>query len=103
VLAGELRLLGPACEPSLLEDRRDLGIGHEVLVALLVPVEDYPDPVVVIGIAKDVRTLGPMLLALLSALGRERVPERSKFSTFTVDRIIAFLLRWKSSTRLVRP
>ena len=55
-------------EPGLLEDRRHVGIGHEVLVALLVPVENHPDPAVVIGIAKHVRTLGPVLLSLLSAL-----------------------------------
>jgi predicted dithiol-disulfide oxidoreductase (DUF899 family) len=59
VLAGELSHLGPALEPSLLEERRELGIGHEALIALLVPIENHPDPLVVIGIAKDVRTLGP--------------------------------------------
>jgi hypothetical protein len=52
-----------------LHDRRDLGVGKEALPALLIPVEDHPDPVVLIGIAKDERTLGPVLLSLLSALG----------------------------------
>src|SRR5918998_6257945 len=71
----ELRRLGPAFEPRLLEDRRHLRVRQEVPVALLVPVEEHPDPAVVVWIAKDLRTLRAVLLSLLSALGRERVPE----------------------------
>ena len=43
-------------------------IGHEVVVALLIHVNKHPDPVVLIRIAKDMRTLGAVLLSLLSAL-----------------------------------
>ena len=39
---GRLRL---ALVPGLLQDRRDIGIGHETLPALLVPVECDPDGV----------------------------------------------------------
>src|SRR6266508_1975211 len=75
VLAAELRRLGPTFVAGFLKDRRDLGVGGEVLPALLIPLEEHPDPVVLIGIAKDVRTLGPVLLSLLSALGREDLHE----------------------------
>ena len=56
VLAAERRRLGSTFVPGFLQDRRDLGVGDEVLPALLVPVEEHPDPVVLIGIAKDGRT-----------------------------------------------
>jgi hypothetical protein len=69
VLAAELRRLGPTFVPGFLNDRRDLGVGEEALKALLIPVKEHPDPVVLIGIAKDGRTLGAVLLSLLSALG----------------------------------
>ena len=69
VLAAGLRRLRPTLEPAFLKDRRDLRVGDEALPALLIPVEDHPDPVVLVGILKDVRTLGPMLLSLLGALG----------------------------------
>src|SRR5207249_6815339 len=42
---------------------------------LRIPVEAHPDTLVLIGITKDVRTLGPVLLPLLSALGREDIQE----------------------------
>ena len=61
--------------PGFFEDRRDLGVGDEVLKALLVPVEEHPDPVVLIRIAKDGRTLGPVLLSLLGALRLEDLQE----------------------------
>src|SRR5262249_40096252 len=69
VLADELRELGPTLYPGFLKNRRDVGVGGEVLPALLIPVENHPDPVVLIGIAKDGCTLGPVLLPLRSALG----------------------------------
>src|ERR1700716_4416641 len=69
VLAAELRRLGPAFVPGFLNDRRDLGVGEELLKALPIPVEEHPDPVVLIGVAKDSRTLGPVLRSLLRALG----------------------------------
>src|SRR6266516_1989591 len=75
VLAGERQCLGPALVPGGFHDRWDLGVGEEALPALLIPVEDHPDPVVLSGIAKDEGTLGPMLLALLSAFGGEGIPE----------------------------
>ena len=67
--AGELRNLWPRRVPGFLKDRRDLGVGDEVLPAFLIPVEEHPNPALLIGIAKDVRTLGPVLLSLLKACG----------------------------------
>ena len=52
VLAAELRRLGPTFVPGFLKDRRDLGVGDEVLPARRIPVEEHPDPVALIGIAK---------------------------------------------------
>ena len=48
VLADELRGLGSAHVPGHLQDRRDVGVGDEVLPALAVPVEEHPDPVVLV-------------------------------------------------------
>ena len=73
-LAGELRNLWPRRVPGCLKDRRDVGVGDEVLPALRVPVEEHPDPALLIRVAKDVRTLGPVLLSLLEACGREDTP-----------------------------
>src|SRR2546429_1293723 len=67
----ELRRLGPTLVPGFLHDRGDLGVGDEALPTRRIPVEEHPDPVVLVGIAKDGRTLGPVLLSLLGALGRE--------------------------------
>jgi hypothetical protein len=53
-LAGELRDLWPTCVPGFLKDRRDLGVRDEVLPALRIPVEEHPDPALLIGIAKGV-------------------------------------------------
>src|SRR5439155_26907117 len=75
VLAAELRRLGPTFVPGFLKDRRDLGVGDEVLPPRRIPVEEHPDPVVLIGIAKHGRTLRTVLLSLLSTLGREDVQE----------------------------
>src|SRR5207302_8224640 len=74
-MAAELRRLGPTFVPGRLNDRRDLRVGEVALKTRLVPVKEHPDPVVLIGIAKDGRTLGPVLLSLLSALGREDIQE----------------------------
>src|SRR5207248_8971533 len=68
VLASELRRLGLTFVPGFLQDRRDLGVGDEALPTRPIPVEENPDPVLLIGIAKDCRTFGPVLLSLLSAL-----------------------------------
>src|SRR5919204_1677145 len=75
VAAAELCHLGRALVPGFLHDRRDLGIGGETLPTLGVPVEDHPDPVVLIGVAEHKRTLRPVLLPLLGALRRENVLE----------------------------
>src|SRR4051812_29458151 len=74
-LAAELRHLGRALVPCLLHDPRGGGVGGEALEALRIPVEADPDPIALVGIAKDRRALGPMLLALLRALGREDLDE----------------------------
>ena len=42
---------------GLLEDRRDLGVGHEVRPARLVPVEQRPDAVLLGGVAEHRRAL----------------------------------------------
>ena len=48
---------------------QDLRVADEALPALRVPIEEHPDPVFLIGIAKHSRALGPVLLSLLGALG----------------------------------
>ena len=102
MLTRELRRLGPAFEPRLLEDRGHLRVGQEVLVALLVPVKDHPDPVVVVGIAKDLRTLRAVCFRFSAPLVENVFQKRSKSSTLTVDRIMAFVLLWTSSIELCR-
>jgi hypothetical protein len=42
VLTAELRRLGPAFVPRFLQDRRDLGVGDEVLPAL--PIPGFAEP-----------------------------------------------------------
>ena len=61
--------------PGFLNDRRDLRVGQEFFEALLIPVEEHPDPVGVNEIAIDGRTLGPVLFSLFGALGREDFQE----------------------------
>ena len=51
-----------------------LGVGDEALPALLVPVEDDPDPIVLGGVAEDERALRSVLLALLGARASRRSP-----------------------------
>src|SRR6476619_7821251 len=76
VLTEELRRLGRTLgKPGFLKDGRDLGVRGEALPARLVPIEDRPDPVALIWIPKDLRPLATVLLSLLSALGREGIPE----------------------------
>src|SRR6266508_1903726 len=65
----ELRRLRPVLVPSFLHDRRDLGVGDEALPAGLVPVEQHPDPALLVGITEDGRTLRPVQSALLGSLG----------------------------------
>src|SRR5437879_6197584 len=61
--------------PGFRNDRRNFRVGEEVLEALLIPVEDHPDPIGFRRIAKDGRTLGAVLLSLLGALGRKDFQE----------------------------
>src|SRR4051812_49371840 len=75
VLAAGRRGLGPALVAGFLDDRRDLGIVEETLEALLVPVEEHPDPILLVGIAEDGRALGPVLFPLLGTLRREDLRE----------------------------
>jgi hypothetical protein len=71
VLAAEFGRLGLTFVARFLQDCGDFRVGNEVLPARPIPVEEHPDPIVLIGIAKDGRALGSMLPSLLSALGRE--------------------------------
>src|SRR4051794_33167793 len=75
VLAAGRRGLGPALVAGFLDDRRDLGIVEEALEARLVPVEEHPDPIILVGIAEDGRPLGAVLLPLLGTLRREDLRE----------------------------
>src|SRR3954447_10140440 len=75
VLPAELRRLWLALVAGLLQDRRDIRVGDEVLPALGIPVEEGPDAVGLIGIAEYGRTLGPVLLSLGCALGRKDLQE----------------------------
>src|SRR5579862_2641732 len=69
-VADELRHLRPVRVTGLLHDRRHLGVGGEVLPAVHVPVEDGPDPVLLVRVAEDGRALRAVQLALLGALRR---------------------------------
>ena len=99
VLADEFRPLGLTLQPSLLEDRGHVGVGHETLVALLVLVEHHPHASGVRGVAKDLRTLRPVLLSLLRALGREGVPEAVEILDLRrrQDHLSPSLGRWRDS------
>src|SRR3954453_559352 len=60
---------------GVLQDRGHLGVGDEVLPALLVPVEDGPHAVVLAGVAEHRRTLRAVHRTLLSALLAEHPQE----------------------------
>src|SRR4051794_6978168 len=75
VLAAQLRGLRLALVSGFLHDRRGLWVGREALESIHVPIEDHPDPVALTGIAINGRSLGTVLLALLSTLGREDLGE----------------------------
>ena len=90
ILAAELCRLGPALVPGLLNDRRDLGVGEEALEALLVPVEDHPDPVVLRWDRE--RRSNPWTRAACASRrpwSRRSSGKRSKSSTFVVASIIS--------------
>src|SRR5450755_29322 len=75
IAAAEHRNLRPALVARFLHDRRDLWIGGEALPAVEIPVENHPDPVILVGVAEHKRTLRAVLLALLSTLGGEDIRE----------------------------
>src|SRR3954469_20984814 len=60
---------------GFLEDRRDLGVGHELRPPCFVPVEERPDAVLFGGIAEHRRTLRAVQGPLLSALLAEHIQE----------------------------
>src|SRR4051795_791424 len=60
---------------GFLHDRRDLGVGDEALPALVVPVEEHPDAVLLVGVAEDLRALGAVRPSLVGALRREDARE----------------------------
>jgi hypothetical protein len=76
-VAAEPRGLGAALVPGFLQDRRDLRVRDEALPTVGIPVEEHPDPVGLIGIAKDGRAPGTVLRSLLGAIGREDVQEEA--------------------------
>src|SRR5690348_7218780 len=57
VRAEQRRRVGLGEVAGLLEDRRDLGVGHEGLPTLLVPLEQGPDPVLLGRVAEHGRAL----------------------------------------------
>src|SRR4051794_38029587 len=75
VIAVGLGRLRPALVTGFLHDRRDLRVGDEALPTLLIPVEEHPDPVRLVGIAKDLRALRAVFPALFGALGRKDARE----------------------------
>jgi len=76
-------------EPCGLKDPRNLGVRHEVLPPLVIPVEDHPDPVL-LGITKGIRTLRPVqpYAHVRPSLVRER-----PWAFIFLDRTIAAIRR----------
>src|SRR5438067_10662631 len=75
VRAEEQRGFGLAEVSGVLQDRRDLGVGHELRPSRLVPVEERPDAVLLGGVAEDDRPLGTVHGALLGTLLDEHIHE----------------------------
>src|SRR4051794_11208406 len=67
--------LGLAAVTGGLEDRRDLGVRHEGLAALFIPVEQGPDPVVLGRVAHYGRPLGAGNGSRVGARGAEHLQE----------------------------
>ncbi len=63
--------LGLPLVPGFLHDPWDLGVGDKALPPLLIPVEDHPHLVVLVGIAEDLRTLDPVVASFVRTLGGE--------------------------------
>src|SRR5512142_230213 len=63
--------LGLSDVASFFDDWRNFRVGEVTLEALFVPIEDDPNSVGFLRIAKDGRALGTVLLALIGAFGRE--------------------------------
>ena len=90
----ELRGLRLRLVAGLLHDRRHLGVGDEALPALLVPVEDDPDAIVLGGVAEDEsRPCEPCCLRFSAPCVEKTSRKRSRSSTCVVARSISFSLR----------
>src|SRR5437763_1629900 len=75
VLAEQRRYLRLAEVPGLLQDGRDLGVGHEARPPLLIPVEQDPHPVLLGRVAKHGGALRPVQGPLVGARGAEHLQE----------------------------
>ena len=92
VLADELRRLGRTFrEPRLLKNRRHVGVGGEALPPRVVPVEDDPDAVGIVGIAEDVAPLDPCCPRFSAPWVEKTFQNWSKSATFAVARTILVL------------
>src|SRR3954452_24421057 len=75
VRAEEQGRLGLADVAGFLEDRRDVGVGHELAPPGLVPLEQRPDVVLLGRVAEHRRPLRAVQRPLLGALRAEHVQE----------------------------
>ena len=82
----------PLVNSGLLHDRQDLGLGDEALPALLVPVEDDPDAVLLGGIANTSAPSDPCS-ALLAPAVEKTFSKRSRSSICVVTRSIVLSIR----------
>ena len=89
------RALPPGGAPwfRLLQDRRHLRVGSEVLPARRIPVEDHPHPVLVVGVTKHRRALRAVLRTLLGALRRKGLLETGEVLDFRCRQDHRLLLR----------
>ena len=78
----------PARTAGLLEDAGHIRIGHEALVALLVPIEDHPDSARIGWVAEYARSAAAVLSSLLQTLVLNVLRNLSKSSTAAVARTI---------------
>jgi hypothetical protein len=75
-------------ESRLPKDCWRLGVGHEVVVAVLIEVENHPEPVVLVGSRKTCEPLDPCCLRFSAPFVEKAFQNRSKSSIFTVARTI---------------
>ena len=88
--ADEFRALEPPLHPGCRQERGNVGVGHEALPALLIPVEDPPDPVALARVAEDGCSLRAVLLRFSAASVEKTSMKRSTFSTCVVASSISF-------------